>query len=146
MVAYSNQLLLLIEDSPEDRETTVRALKKAGVHAPITHCHDGDDALAFLHRRGPYADNAKTARPSMIFLDLNMPGTDGREVLAMIKLDPSLKTIPVLVITTSRDERDIRACYQAGCNAYICKPVDLSAFMRTMERVADFWLREVVLP
>jgi CheY-like chemotaxis protein len=141
-----NQPLLLVEDSPEDRETTTRALRKAGVGAPILFCVDGDDALDFLHRRGQYAEDEKAVRPSAILLDLNMPGTDGREVLAQIKKTGELKTIPVLVVTTSSDERDIRSCYESGANAYIRKPVDLAAFMRTIQRVADFWFSEAILP
>jgi len=138
--------LLLIEDSPEDRETATRALKKAGLRVPILYCVDGDDAMDFLRRKGHYADDEKAVRPGVILLDLNMPGTDGREVLSQIKNDEDLKTIPVLVVTTSRDERDIKSCYESGANAYIRKPVDLSAFMLTMQRVADFWFTEVVLP
>jgi CheY-like chemotaxis protein len=141
-----NQPLLLVEDSPEDRETTTRALRKAGVGVPIMFCVDGDDALDFLHRRGQYAEDDKAVRPSAILLDLNMPGTDGREVLAQIKKTGGLKTIPVLVVTTSSDERDIRSCYESGANAYIRKPVDLAAFMRTIQRVADFWFSEAILP
>ncbi len=141
-----NQPLLLVEDSPEDRETTTRALRKAGVGVPIMFCVDGDDALDFLHRRGQYAEDEKAVRPSAILLDLNMPGTDGREVLAQIKKAGALKTIPVLVVTTSSDERDIRSCYESGANAYIRKPVDLAAFMRTIQRVADFWFSEAILP
>ncbi|HEX4794435.1 MAG TPA: response regulator [Humisphaera sp.] len=146
MVATRNQPVLLIEDSPEDRETTTRALKRAGVTLPIMYCVDGDDALDYLHGRGQYTQSEKNVRPGMILLDLNMPGTDGREVLAEIKQNDELKSIPVLVVTTSHDERDIRTCYQSGANAYIRKPVDLGAFMQTMRRVAEFWLNEALLP
>ena len=145
MVISRNQPLLLVEDSPEDRETTSRALKKAGVTQPILFCVSGDDALDFLHLRGKYAGTERV-RPAVILLDLNMPGTDGREVLAEIKSTAALKSIPVVVVTTSRDERDIHTCYDAGCNAYIRKPVDLAAFMQSMKRVADFWFAEAILP
>ena len=138
MVISRNQPLLLVEDSPEDRETTTRALRKAGVSLQIMACTSGDDALDLLHRRGKYADSPPV-RPAAILLDLNMPGTDGREVLAEIKANADLKSIPVVVITTSRDERDIHTCYESGCNAYIRKPVDLSAFMLSMQRLTDFW-------
>jgi CheY-like chemotaxis protein len=146
MVINRNQPLLLVEDSPEDRETTARALKKAGVTLPITFCVDGDDALDYLRRQGRYANDDTVVRPGAILLDLNMPGTDGREVLAEVKQDAALKTIPVLVVTTSRDQRDIESCYRSGANAYIRKPVDLAAFMLTMQRVADFWFNEAILP
>jgi CheY-like chemotaxis protein len=145
MVVNRNQPLLLVEDSPEDRETTTRALRKAGVTIPIVSCTSGDDALDLLHRRGKYVDN-DPVRPAAILLDLNMPGTDGREVLAEIKASAALKSIPVVVITTSRDERDIHTCYTSGCNAYIRKPVDLGAFMLSMQRLTDFWFTEAILP
>ncbi|HET6249760.1 MAG TPA: response regulator [Tepidisphaeraceae bacterium] len=145
MVISRNQPLLLVEDSPEDRETTTRALRKAGLTLTILSCVSGDDALDLLHQRGKYADTAPV-RPAAILLDLNMPGTDGREVLAEIKANEKLRSIPVVVITTSRDERDIHTCYESGCNAYIRKPVDLSAFMRSMQRLTDFWFAEAILP
>ncbi|MBV9124993.1 MAG: response regulator, partial [Planctomycetes bacterium] len=102
--------ILLVEDSPEDYEATVRVLRKSGLANPIFRCVDGDDALDFLHHRGAYADPARAPRPSIILLDLNLPGTDGREVLTDIKRDEHLKLIPVIVLTTSRDERDISSC------------------------------------
>jgi CheY-like chemotaxis protein len=145
MVATRNQPLLLVEDSPEDRETTTRALRKAGVTTQIVSCTNGDDALDLLHKRGKYADTTPV-RPAVILLDLNMPGTDGREVLAEIKSNADLKSIPVVVITTSRDERDIHTCYNSGCNAYVRKPVDLNAFMQSMQRLTDFWFTEAILP
>jgi CheY-like chemotaxis protein len=145
MINTRTQPLLLVEDSPEDRETTTRALKKAGVTVPIMACTSGDDALDFLHRRGKYVEG-NPVRPAVILLDLNMPGTDGREVLAEIKSHEELKSIPVVVITTSRDERDIHTCYESGCNAYIRKPVDLGAFMLSMQRLTDFWFTEAILP
>jgi len=146
MVTSRYQPLLLVEDSPEDRETTSRALKKAGIHFPIVFCVSGDDALDFLYCRGQYAGNDDSARPSAVLLDLNMPGTDGREVLAEIKKSERLKTIPVLIVSTSRDDRDIQICYESGANAYIRKPVDLGAFMQTMQRVAEFWFSAAILP
>ena len=106
-----SQPILLVEDSPEDFETTQRAFRRSGLKNPIFRCSDGDDALDFLFRRGSYAD---VPRPGVILLDLNLPGTDGREVLAEIKADPQLRQIPVIVLTTSSDDRDISACYSAG--------------------------------
>lgn len=141
-----NQPILLVEDSPEDYETTERAFRRSGLRNPIFRCSDGDEALDFLHRRGAYADPARSPRPGVILLDLNLPGTDGREVLAEIKADPSLKQIPVVVLTTSRDDRDVDACYRAGASSYIQKPVDLDGFIRAIERLNGYWFEVVILP
>ena len=138
--------ILLVEDSPEDYEAAVRAFKKAGMTNRIFRCADGDEALDYLYRRRTYADPDQAPRPSLILLDLNLPGTDGREVLATIKQDQSLKTIPVLVLTTSADHRDIKTCYEAGVNCYMKKPVDLSGFMESIRRLSEFWYKAVILP
>jgi len=141
-----SQPILLVEDSPEDFETTERAFRRSGLKNPIYRCADGDDALDYLHRRGQYSDPAKAPRPGVILLDLNLPGTDGREVLSEIKQDPNLKQIPVIVLTTSKDERDIEVCYRCGANSYIQKPVDLDGFMKAIERLNDYWFEVVILP
>ena len=138
-----NQPILLVEDSPEDFETTQRAFRRSGLKNPIVRCSDGDEALDFLFRRGDHAD---APRPGVVLLDLNLPGTDGREVLAEMKADPELRQIPVIVLTTSSDERDVSACYQAGASSYIQKPVDLEGFMRAIERLNDYWFEVVILP
>jgi CheY-like chemotaxis protein len=137
------QPILLVEDSPEDFVTTERAFRKSGLKNPIIRCSDGDEALELLFRRGRFAD---APRPGVILLDLNLPGTDGREVLAEIKADPFLKQIPVIVLTTSSDDRDVAACYKAGASSYIQKPVDLEGFMRAIERLNDYWFEVVILP
>src|SRR3978361_667274 len=118
-----NQPILLVEDSPEDFETTERAFRKSGLKNPILRCADGDEALDFLFRRGSHAG---APRPGVFLRALNLPGTDGREVLSEIKADPDLKQIPVIVLTTSSDDRDVSACYRAGANSYVQKPVDLA--------------------
>ena len=141
-----NQPILLVEDSPEDFEATERALRKAGLRNPIFRCVDGEDALDFLYQRGTYADGAGAPRPDIILLDLNLPGTDGREVLAEIKTDPVLKQIPVVVLTTSSDQRDIDACYKSGANSYVQKPVDMDGFIKAIERLHGYWLEVVILP
>ena len=141
-----SQPILLVEDSPEDFETTERAFRRSGLKNPIYRCADGDEALDFLYRRGRYSDPQKAPRPGVILLDLNLPGTDGREVLNEIKTDPNLKQIPVIVLTTSKDDRDIEVCYRCGANSYIQKPVDLDGFMRAIERLNDYWFEVVILP
>ncbi len=141
-----SQPILLVEDSPEDFETTERAFRRSGLKNPIYRCADGDEALDYLRRRGQYSDPDKAPRPGVILLDLNLPGTDGREVLSEIKNDPGLKQIPVIVLTTSKDERDIEVCYRCGANSYIQKPVDVDGFMKAIERLNDYWFEVVILP
>ncbi len=142
----ATQPILLVEDNPEDFEATVRSFKKAGIANKILRCEDGDDALDYLHRRGEYTDPDAAPRPGVILLDLNMPGTDGRDVLLEIKSEMTLKSIPVIVLTTSTDERDIQDCYQAGANSYIQKPVDLAGFVESIQRLKDYWFEIVILP
>jgi two-component system response regulator len=137
------QPILLVEDSPEDFETTQRAFRRSGLKNPILRCADGDEALDFLFQRGSHAD---APRPGVILLDLNLPGTDGREVLAEIKASDDLKQIPVIVLTTSADDRDVQACYKAGASSYIQKPVDVEGFMKAIERLNDYWFEVVILP
>jgi CheY-like chemotaxis protein len=146
MFVPETQPILLVEDSPEDFETTQRAFRRSGLKNPIIRCADGDDALDFLRRKGGYAHLANAPRPGVILLDLNLPGTDGREVLSEIKSDPELKQIPVIVLTTSSDTRDVEACYRAGASSYIQKPVDLDGFMKAIERLNDYWFEVVILP
>src|SRR5262250_2498869 len=98
-----SQPILLVEDSPEDFEATERAFRKSGLKNPIHRCVDGDEALDYLYRRGRYANPARSPRPGIVLLDLNLPGTDGREVLEAVKKDDVLKQIPVIVLTTSAD-------------------------------------------
>jgi two-component system, response regulator len=141
--ATPNQPILLVEDSPEDFETTRRAFQRAGLKNPILHCTDGDQALDFLFRRGAHAD---APRPGLVLLDLNLPGTDGREVLQEMKRDEDLRCIPVIVLTTSNDERDVHACYRAGANSYVQKPVDMDGFFRAIERLNGYWFEVVILP
>jgi len=141
-----SQPILLVEDSPEDFEATVRAFRKSGLKNTLVRCEDGDQALDYLHRRGTYADPANSPRPGVILLDLNLPGTDGRQVLSEVKSSESLRDIPVVVLTTSADERDITACYRAGANSYIQKPVDIDGFMKAIERLNGYWFEVVILP
>lgn len=135
--------ILLVEDNPGDVRLTMEALKEAKVINHLTVIKDGVEALAFLRRQGQYA---KAPRPHLIVLDLNLPKKDGREVLAAIKADDSLKRIPVVVLTTSEDEQDVLKSYNLHANCYITKPVDLDQFIRVVRSIEDFWLGIVVLP
>jgi CheY-like chemotaxis protein len=135
--------ILIVEDSPEDFQVAVRSFRKADVHNPIFRCVDGEEALDFLHQRGAYADPLKAPRPAVIILDLNLPGTDGREVLEEIKMSASLRRIPVVVLTTSAHEQDIEQCYLAGANSYIQKPVDIVEFFAAIQRIKEYWFDTV---
>jgi len=145
-VVESARPILVVEDSPEDYETTLRAFRRAGLRNRMLRCATGDEALDFLHRRGRYVDPAESPRPAIILLDLNLPGTDGRDVLQEIKGQDELAPIPVVVLTTSADSRDVEACYAAGANSYVQKPVDLDAFMDAIRRLSDYWFDVVILP
>ena len=138
--------MLLVEDSPEDREATIRALQRAGMANPIYCCGTGDEALDYLFQRGKYTNVSLAPRPSVVLLDLNLPGTDGRDVLAEVKKSDHLKTIPIIVLTTSTDDRDVQACYLAGANSYVKKPVNLEGFMKSVQRLKDYWFEVVILP
>ncbi|MEK7773593.1 MAG: response regulator [Deltaproteobacteria bacterium] len=145
MDARSSRLIeiLMVEDNPADVRLTVEAFKDAKVLNHLNVVHDGEQALAYLRRKGEYAGKS---RPDLILLDLNLPKVDGREVLAEIKKDPDLKRIPVVVLTTSSDEQDILKAYDLHVNAYVTKPVALDQFVKIVEAVDDFWFSVVKLP
>ena len=139
--------ILVVEDSDDDYETTFRGLTRAGVlKMDIRRCADGQQALDYLKRQGAYADPASAPRPGVILLDLNLPGKDGRAVARVIKGDPGLSKIPLVILTTSDDERDIEDCYAIGANSYVRKPVSLDSFFTALERIKDYWFEVVILP
>ena len=135
--------VLLVEDNPADVELTRLSLKATELPHRLDVTQDGDQALAFLKRRAPYAD---APRPDLTLLDLNLPRTDGRAVLAEIKQDESLKDIPVVVLTTSSSYRDISAAYKMHANSYITKPTGLDRWVELFRSVNDFWFKTAKLP
>ncbi len=135
--------ILLVEDNPADVRLTQEALKEGKVRNNLFVARDGVEALEFLRKLGPHANATK---PDLILLDLNLPRKDGREVLADIKRDDNLKTIPVVVLTTSSAEADILKSYNLHANCYITKPVDLEQFVQVIKSIDDFWLTVVRLP
>jgi two-component system, chemotaxis family, response regulator Rcp1 len=135
--------ILLVEDSPSDADLTEEALSDGKVLNNLHWVEDGVEALAFLRRQGKYSD---APRPDLILLDLNMPKKDGREVLAEIKADRSLKLIPVVILTTSAAERDILNTYELNANCYVTKPIDLEQFICVVKLIEEFWLALVKLP
>ncbi len=135
--------ILLIEDNAGDARLAQEALREAQVSNRLTWLADGAEALAFLRRERRYAG---APRPDLILLDLNIPRKDGREVLAAIKSDTALRRIPVLVLTTSQAQEDIRHAYRLNANSYISKPVDLDQFIAAVRAIEEFWLHTVTLP
>ena len=135
--------ILLVEDSPSDTELTLEALRDFKVRNHVNVVEDGVQAMQFLRCQGLYAE---APRPDLIMLDLNLPRKDGREVLAEIKGDSNLKTIPIVVLTTSRADQDILRSYQLNANCYINKPVDFNQFLEVVRSIESFWLFVVTLP
>ena len=135
--------ILLVEDNPGDVRLTVEGLKESKVRNNLHVARDGVEAMEFLQRQGQHTS---AVRPDLILLDLNLPRMDGREVLAEIKSDPKLKTIPVVVLTTSRAEHDVLRSYELQANCYITKPVDLEQFITVVKSIEDFWFTIVTLP
>ena len=135
--------ILLVEDSPDDADLTMDALREGRVRNRVTVVEDGVEAMAYLRREGGH----RTApRPDLILLDLNLPRKNGREVLAEIKQDPDLRRIPVVIMTSSDDEKDILAAYNLYVNCYVTKPVDLDQFIRVVKSIEHFWFSIVKLP
>jgi CheY-like chemotaxis protein len=135
--------ILLVEDNPGDVRLMREVLKGGMAPHHVRAVGDGEEALAFLRRRGAYAE---APRPDLILLDLNLPKKDGRELLAEIKADPSLRRIPVVILTTSEAEEDILTSYDLHANCYITKPVDLDQFITITKLIEEFWLTLVKLP
>ena len=135
--------VLLVEDSAGDVRLMREAFKDAKVHINLHVASDGIDAMAFLRREG---EHANVPRPDLILLDLNLPKKDGREVLEEIKESPALKSIPVVILTTSASDADILRSYRLHANCYITKPVDLDGFLKVVKSIDSFWLSVVRLP
>ncbi len=135
--------ILLVEDSPGDVRLTQEALRDAKMKNTLHVASDGLEAISFLRRQGKHAN---APRPDLILLDLNLPKKSGSEILEEIKLDPSLKSIPVVILTTSAAEQDILQSYQLHANCYITKPVDLDQFLKVVKTLDNFWLTIVKLP
>jgi len=138
--------ILLVEDDRGDQELTRRALDEGKIRNDLRIVEDGEEALAYLFRRGKYKDPATSPRPDLLLLDLNLPRVDGREVLEQIRADSKLRRMAVVVLTTSRQEEDILRSYELGCNSFITKPVDINQFIRIIQALERYWFQIVVLP
>lgn len=143
MSAIRTVSIVMAEDDDDDFELTRFAFEKEHVDVPLFRVKDGAELMDFLLRRGPYSDPPELPSPLLILLDLRMPKKDGFEALAEIKADPKLKRIPVAVLTTSNEDRDISRCYDLGCNSYIKKPVGVAELAKAVQAVKDYWLEVV---
>lgn len=136
---HESQPILIVDDSPDDVEATKRAFTRANLRNRIHHAESGEVALKFLN-------GDEKQKPGIILLDLNMPGLDGRKTLEIIKNTQNLKSIPVVILTTSSDERDVQACYELGANTYIQKPVDFDGLIAAIRRLKEYWFEIALLP
>ena len=138
--------ILCAEDDPDDRLLMQDALVEAPLGSRLVFVEDGEDLMSYLDRRGDWADPASSPRPDLILLDLNMPRKDGREALREIKSSASLRTIPVVILTTSAADTDIMGSYGIGANSYIIKPVTFDGLVQVMRQLGRYWLETVQLP
>jgi two-component system response regulator len=132
--------ILLVEDNPRDAELTIRALKKHNLANQLFHVEDGAEAIDFLFGRGKYEGRRTDVSPKVVLLDLKLPKVNGLEVLRLMKNDLQLRTIPVVVVTSSAEDPYIRAAYDLGVNGYVIKPVQFDAFMEAVSRLGVYWL------
>jgi two-component system response regulator len=132
--------ILLVEDNPRDAELTIRALKKKHLANRLFHVEDGVEALDFLFARGRFADRNMDDSPKVVLLDLKLPRINGLEVLRIIKDDDRTRVIPVVIVTSSAEDPDVRTAYQLGANSYVIKPVEFETFIEAMSKLGIYWL------
>jgi CheY-like chemotaxis protein len=142
----SGMPILVVEDNDEDFGMLQHSFRNADISNPVHRCTDGEETVEFLSQLERYPEGEQFHRPGLVLLDLNLPGMDGRQVLEHIKTDAFLKSIPVIVFSTSDNPRDVQSCYQLGVSAYLLKPVDLERFERMVQLLREFWLEFVVPP
>jgi two-component system response regulator len=136
----TNKMILLVEDNPDDEELTLRALRKNNIGNRLVVARDGVEALDFLYCTGVYADRDPRELPQVILLDLKLPKIDGLEVLARIRAEPSTRLLPVVILTSSREEQDLIKGYRLGANSYVRKPVDFNRFIEAVRQLGLYWL------
>jgi CheY-like chemotaxis protein len=137
---YEDIEILFAEDSMDDAMLTIRALNKSGFTNKLLHVKDGAEALDFLYCRGIYSDRNPKSLPKLLLLDLKMPKVSGMQVLEKVKKDPNLKSIPVVILTSSQEDPDIASCYSLGANSYIVKPVDSNNFFNAIKEIGMYWM------
>ena len=136
----ADQIILLVEDNPDDVELTLRALKKFNVTNKVVVVTDGAEALDYLFCTGAYADRDQSTKLAVVLLDLKLPKVDGLDVLRRLRADDRTKLLPVVILTTSKDENDIFNGYKLGCNSYVRKPVDFVQFSEAVRQLGVYWL------
>jgi CheY-like chemotaxis protein len=136
----NNKVILLVEDNPDDEALAIRALKRHHIGNEIVVAHDGVEALDYLFGVGIYDGRNISDKPSVILLDLQLPRVDGLEVLRRLREEQNTRFLPVVVLTTSREEADVISSYSLGCNSYICKPVDFVQFSEAIRQLGMYWL------
>lgn len=134
------RIILLVEDNPADETLTLRALKKNNIASPVVVVRDGVEALDWLFRQGSHADRDPQLIPQIILLDLKIPKLDGLEVLKRMRADPRTRFLPVVILTSSSEERDLLASYELGVNSYVCKPVNFTEFVTAVGQLGLYWL------
>jgi CheY-like chemotaxis protein len=138
--------ILIVEDSDEDFEATMWAFQKSRFDIPVIRCKDGEDALSHLENLHKCGEEKPSAVPAIILLDLNLPRTDGREVLKRIKSSVGLSSLPIIVITSSASNSDVEACYKLGANSYVVKPVNMVRLREMVKGLIEYWFLLVLLP
>ncbi len=138
--------VLLVEDDPADQALTRRALEESKLVVDLRIVDTGEAALEYLRREGEFVERGAAPRPDIVLLDLNLPGLDGRDVLREIRADEELRRLPVIALTTSKQEQDILKTYDLGVNSYIAKPVEMEEFITTLRELGNYWFRLVMLP
>ncbi len=138
--------ILLVEDNPADIKITQRALRESGLDVQLIVLRDGQEALDYLLRQGPHADDTNWRRPDLILLDLNLPRVGGQEVLVRVRGQEALSMVPIIVLTTSRRQEDVQAVYAAGANTFIEKPQDFARFVQVLQTIQRYWLETALLP
>ncbi len=131
--------ILLVEDNPFEAKLTITSLQEYNLADNLVHVDDGAEALDYLFSRGAYSGRKSAEKPTLVMLDLRLPKVDGKEVLRQIKADDRLKAIPVVVLTSSREDRDINECYNLGANSFVVKPVEFDNFAETVARLGYYW-------
>lgn len=132
--------ILLVEDNMDDAEMTIRALRKKNLANSLIHLSDGEEALDFLFGRGKFSERNINFKPKLILLDLKMPKVDGMEVLEKVKSNSATKKIPVVILTSSKEDPDLQKCYELGANSYIVKPVEFESFINAVSELGLYWM------